>query len=90
MCPRPSPQPPVFIATFVFNQTEQREVLDKFRDGNINLLVATTVAEEGLDIPECNFVIRYGYVTNEKSMLQVSVILTPVLQILHRRQVVHH
>ena len=36
------------------------------------MLIATTVAEEGLDISACNFVIRYGLVTNEISMIQVS------------------
>ncbi|NXI47394.1 IFIH1 protein, partial [Galbula dea] len=51
-------------------QNEQREVLDKFRGGNVNLLIATTVAEEGLDIKECNIVIRYGLVTNEIAMVQ--------------------
>ncbi|NXO04937.1 IFIH1 protein, partial [Rhinopomastus cyanomelas] len=51
-------------------QNEQREVIDKFRSGNVNLLIATTVAEEGLDIKECNIVIRYGLVTNEIAMLQ--------------------
>ncbi|XP_067891339.1 interferon-induced helicase C domain-containing protein 1 isoform X2 [Heterodontus francisci] len=51
-------------------QNEQKEVLSKFRDGEINLLIATTVAEEGLDIKECNFVIRYGLVTNEIAMVQ--------------------
>ncbi|NXY15901.1 IFIH1 protein, partial [Atrichornis clamosus] len=51
-------------------QNEQREVIDKFRCGNVNLLIATTVAEEGLDIKECNIVIRYGLVTNEIAMLQ--------------------
>ncbi|XP_043930713.1 interferon-induced helicase C domain-containing protein 1 [Protopterus annectens] len=51
-------------------QNEQREVLSKFRTGEINLLIATTVAEEGLDIKECNIVIRYGLVTNEIAMLQ--------------------
>ncbi|XP_065526633.1 interferon-induced helicase C domain-containing protein 1 isoform X2 [Lathamus discolor] len=51
-------------------QNEQREVIDKFRGGNLNLLIATTVAEEGLDIKECNIVIRYGLVTNEIAMVQ--------------------
>ncbi|XP_062354122.1 interferon-induced helicase C domain-containing protein 1 [Cinclus cinclus] len=51
-------------------QNEQREVIDKFRHGNINLLIATTVAEEGLDIKECNTIIRYGLVTNEIAMVQ--------------------
>ncbi|NWX55989.1 IFIH1 protein, partial [Promerops cafer] len=51
-------------------QNEQREVIDKFRCGNLNLLIATTVAEEGLDIKECNIVIRYGLVTNEIAMMQ--------------------
>ncbi|NXP11433.1 IFIH1 protein, partial [Thinocorus orbignyianus] len=51
-------------------QNEQREVIDKFRGGSVNLLIATTVAEEGLDIKECNIVIRYGLVTNEIAMMQ--------------------
>ncbi|XP_053453747.1 interferon-induced helicase C domain-containing protein 1 isoform X2 [Nycticebus coucang] len=51
-------------------QNEQKEVISKFRTGKINLLIATTVAEEGLDIKECNIVIRYGLVTNEIAMLQ--------------------
>ncbi|KAM7407510.1 hypothetical protein PAMA_003301 [Pampus argenteus] len=49
---------------------EQKDVLRKFASGKVNLLIATTVAEEGLDIPACNFVIRYGLVTNEISMIQ--------------------
>ncbi|CAM4616064.1 unnamed protein product [Lepidochelys olivacea] len=51
-------------------QNEQREIISKFRAGKVNLLIATTVAEEGLDIKECNIVIRYGLVTNEIAMVQ--------------------
>ncbi|XP_066201744.1 interferon-induced helicase C domain-containing protein 1 [Saccopteryx leptura] len=51
-------------------QNEQKEVISKFRTGKINLLIATTVAEEGLDIKECNTIIRYGLVTNEIAMVQ--------------------
>ncbi|NXF10605.1 IFIH1 protein, partial [Smithornis capensis] len=51
-------------------QNEQREVIDKFRCGSVNLLIATAVAEEGLDIKECNIVVRYGLVTNEIATMQ--------------------
>ncbi|XP_039208707.1 interferon-induced helicase C domain-containing protein 1 isoform X1 [Crotalus tigris] len=51
-------------------QNEQKDVIEKFRSGKINLLIATTVAEEGLDISQCNIVIRYGLVTNEIAMMQ--------------------
>lgn len=53
-------------------QAEQKDGLIKFHSGEVNLLIATSVAEEGLDIPKCNFVIRYGHVANEISMIQVS------------------
>ncbi|KAM9296229.1 ATP-dependent RNA helicase DHX58 [Gastrophryne carolinensis] len=51
-------------------QNEQQEVIRKFQKGSLNLLVSTSVAEEGLDIPECNIVVRFGLMTNEIAMMQ--------------------
>ena len=38
---------------------QQFLALVKFRSGEINCLFATSVAEEGLDIPNCNLVVRF-------------------------------
>ena len=45
----------------------QISTLRKFKDGEINVLFATSVAEEGLDIPLCNLVIRFDLY---KTMIQ--------------------
>ncbi|CAE7889909.1 DCL3B [Symbiodinium microadriaticum] len=37
---------------------QQTEILENFRQGNANVMVATSVAEEGIDIPCCNVVVR--------------------------------
>ena len=40
-------------------QSEQKQIIEEFSEGKINCLVATSIAEEGLDIPEVNEVIFY-------------------------------
>lgn len=41
------------------NQKLQAEIIEKFRNGVYNVLVATSVAEEGIDIPSVDVVIFY-------------------------------
>lgn len=51
-------------------QKEQVETLQKFRDGEFNILVATSVAEEGLDIPSTDVVIFYEPVPSDIRSIQ--------------------
>ncbi|MFH0816585.1 MAG: DEAD/DEAH box helicase [Methanobacteriota archaeon] len=51
-------------------QKDQVERLQKFRDGEFNVLVATSVAEEGLDIPATDLVIFYEPVPSEIRTIQ--------------------
>ncbi len=41
------------------SQKQQKKVLDRFRKAEFNCLIATSVAEEGLDIPEVDLVVFY-------------------------------
>ncbi len=41
------------------NQKEQKKIIQEFSEGKINILCATCIGEEGLDIPEVNAVIFY-------------------------------
>ena len=41
------------------SQKEQKKIIEQFREGKFNCLVATSVAEEGLDIPSVDLVIFY-------------------------------
>lgn len=51
-------------------QNKQKDTISLFRKNEYNLLISTSVAEEGLDIPECNMVVRYGLLTNEIAQQQ--------------------
>ena len=52
------------------SQKKQQEALQKFRSGEINILIATQVGEEGLDIPAVDLVIHYEPVSSGKRSTQ--------------------
>jgi len=52
------------------SQKKQVEILDKFRAGEYNVLIATSVAEEGLDIPSTDLVLFYEPVPSEIRSIQ--------------------
>jgi len=52
------------------SQEQQAEVLEKFRKGSINVIVATSIGEEGLDIPNVDLVLFYEPVPSEIRYIQ--------------------
>jgi len=54
------------------SQKEQKKIIQEFSRGDINILCATCIAEEGLDIPEVNAVIFYEPVASAIRTIQRS------------------
>lgn len=52
------------------SQKEQKSIINDFSTGKINILCATSIGEEGLDIPEVNKVIFYEPVPSEIRKIQ--------------------
>ncbi|XP_077413311.1 ATP-dependent RNA helicase DHX58 isoform X2 [Vanacampus margaritifer] len=65
-------KPAIITGSAAMTQHDRDETIRNFRLGRVNLLIATSVAEEGLDIPQCNLVVRYGLLTNEIAQQQAS------------------
>lgn len=57
------------IATFI-EPKNQQTTLDDFRAGTLNLILATSVLEEGIDISSCHLVICFEQPKNLKSFVQ--------------------
>ncbi|MCP8316789.1 MAG: DEAD/DEAH box helicase family protein [archaeon] len=52
------------------SQEEQVKALDELRKGTFNILVATQVGEEGLDVSDCNYVLFYDNVPSAIRFIQ--------------------
>ena len=52
---------------------QQEDVLRKFRQREYNLLVTTSVLEEGVDVPKCNLIVRFSEPHNYRSYIQSKV-----------------
>lgn len=53
------------------SSNQLKDKLAKFKSGEINILIATTVVEEGLDISDCNLVICLNEMMNVKAFIQM-------------------
>ncbi len=52
------------------SQGEQMQILEDFREGKYNVLVTTSIGEEGLHVPDVDHVIFYEAVPSEIRMIQ--------------------
>ncbi|HKW42834.1 MAG TPA: DEAD/DEAH box helicase [Thermoplasmata archaeon] len=52
------------------SQKEQVDILKQFREGAVNVIVATSIGEEGLDIPQVDLVVFYEPVPSEIRTIQ--------------------
>jgi len=53
--------------------SKQEDILRRFRTREINLLISTSVLEEGIEIPKCNLVIRFDPPNSYRSYIQSKV-----------------
>ncbi len=49
---------------------KQEAVLNRFRKEQVNLLISTSVVEEGVDVPRCNTVVRFDFPQNFRAYIQ--------------------
>jgi len=54
-------------------RSKQEDVLRKFRQREINVLIATSTLEDSVDLPRCNVVIQFDHPTSYRSYIQSKV-----------------
>ncbi|KAF4391118.1 hypothetical protein F8388_009540 [Cannabis sativa] len=51
-------------------RTKQNSMVEEFRQGKVNIIVATSILEEGLDVQSCNLVVRFDPCSTVCSFIQ--------------------
>ncbi|PWA64908.1 endoribonuclease Dicer 3 [Artemisia annua] len=59
-----------YLTGNAMSANHQNETLESFRSGKVNLLFATDVVEEGIDVPKCSTVIRFDMPKTLRSIVQ--------------------
>lgn len=54
-----------------YKLVDQLNIINEFKSGKINVLISTSVVEEGFDIPDCNLVVSYSEPQTIKSFIQL-------------------
>lgn len=49
---------------------KQENILQRFRTSKFNVLISTSVVEEGLDVRKCNLVVRFDGLNNYREYVQ--------------------
>ncbi|XP_050208113.1 endoribonuclease Dicer homolog 2-like [Mercurialis annua] len=52
------------------SREKQNVIVNEFREGKVNIIVATRILEEGLDVQSCNLVVRFDPSTTVSSFIQ--------------------
>jgi Fanconi anemia group M protein len=63
-------KPVAFVGQKTLSQKEQIRILNEFKEGKYNILVVTSIGEEGLDIPSMDIAIFYEPVPSEIRVIQ--------------------
>lgn len=58
-------------SNWLHTKTDVKEVLDGLRSGKSNVLIATSIVEEGVDIDACSFVIAFDSIQTTKAYVQM-------------------